>query len=31
MDTVVKPRYDIVTGLPRSFQSLAMTINTLQE
>ncbi|MFA1688506.1 hypothetical protein ABVF33_03160 [Candidatus Rickettsia barbariae] len=28
---MVKPRYDIVTGLPHSFQSLAMTINTSQE
>ncbi|MGG2344028.1 hypothetical protein ACJKRE_02045 [Rickettsia amblyommatis] len=28
---MVKPRYDIVTGLPRSFQSLTMTINTSQE
>ncbi|MFV9929847.1 MAG: hypothetical protein AB8U82_02850 [Rickettsia endosymbiont of Haemaphysalis japonica] len=28
---MVKPRYDIVTGLPRAFQLLAMTINTSQE
>ncbi|MFV9874564.1 MAG: hypothetical protein AB8U54_05725 [Rickettsia conorii subsp. raoultii] len=28
---MVKPRYDIVTGLPRSLKSLAMMINTSQE
>ncbi|MFV0250927.1 MAG: hypothetical protein AB8U53_05205 [Rickettsia aeschlimannii] len=27
---MVKPRYDIVTGLPRYFQLFAMMINTSQ-